>query len=173
MCQGATSRAPSFRGRRSVAASCRLSTLRSLWTDGYPNPAWAAERDAHDTRSPVHGSRLPRHHRVGPTARGDIDVLARVLEWRRDDGLCERAGADRARGATSLIGPSGGETNPSTALSARLIGRWRSGRIVATLGPARLRRASGAIYPRGLIDPLGNCPWPGPWIRTYGAHLLS
>jgi NAD(P)-dependent dehydrogenase (short-subunit alcohol dehydrogenase family) len=33
--------------------------------------------------------------------------------------------------------------------------------------------ASGAIYPRGLIDPLGNCPWPGPWIRTYGAHLLS
>ncbi len=38
---------------------------------------------------------------------------------------------------------------------------------------ARLWRASGAIYPRGLIDPLGNCPWPGPWIRTYGAHLLS
>ncbi|MGY3461940.1 cell division protein ZapA (FtsZ GTPase activity inhibitor) [Bradyrhizobium sp. LM3.4] len=27
--------------------------------------------------------------------------------------------------------------------------------------------------PRGLIDPLGNCPWPGPWARTYGAHLLS
>jgi hypothetical protein len=39
--------------------------------------------------------------------------------------------------------------------------------------PARLWRASGAIYPRGLIDPLGNCPWPGPWIRPYGAHLLS
>ena len=38
---------------------------------------------------------------------------------------------------------------------------------------AKLRRASGAIYPRGLIDPLGNCPWPGPWIRSYGAHLLS
>ena len=43
----------------------------------------------------------------------------------------------------------------------------------ATLPLARLRRASGAIYPRGLIDPLGNCPWPGPWIRAYGAHLLS
>src|SRR5438876_7827272 len=41
------------------------------------------------------------------------------------------------------------------------------------IAKARLRRASGAIYPRGLIDPLGNCPWPGPWIRTYGAHLLS
>lgn len=43
----------------------------------------------------------------------------------------------------------------------------------AYIGQAKLRRASGAIYPRGLIDPLGNCPWPGPWIRSYGAHLLS
>ena len=41
------------------------------------------------------------------------------------------------------------------------------------IGRAKLRCASGAIYPRGLIDPLGNCPWPGPWTRTYGAHLLS
>jgi hypothetical protein len=51
--------------------------------------------------------------------------------------------------------------------------RWRCRHFVATLDLARLCRASGAIYPRGLIDPLGNCPWPGPWIRAYGAHLLS
>src|SRR4051812_46755666 len=43
----------------------------------------------------------------------------------------------------------------------------------AYIGGAKLCRASGAIYPRGLIDPSGNCPWPGPWIRSYGAHLLS
>ena len=41
------------------------------------------------------------------------------------------------------------------------------------INPARLRRSSGAIYPRGLIDPSGNCPWPGPWTWAYGAHLLS
>ena len=51
--------------------------------------------------------------------------------------------------------------------------RWRNCPVVATLSLAKLRCASGAIYPRGLIDPLGNCPWPGPWTRTYGAHLLS
>ena len=48
---------------------------------------------------------------------------------------------------------------------------WRSGIIVATLPLARLRRASGAIYPRGLIDPLGNCPCrvrgPGHMVPTY------
>jgi len=78
-------------------------------------------------------------------------------------GRCAASGA-RRRGiaATSFCD-----------LSPQLPPRWRSGRIVATLTPAKLRRASGAIYPRGLIDPLGNCPWPGPWTRTYGAHLLS
>jgi 5-formyltetrahydrofolate cyclo-ligase len=27
------------------------------------------------------------------------------------------------------------------------------------------------MYPRGLIDPKGSCPWAGPWARSYGAHL--
>src|SRR4051794_7209455 len=43
----------------------------------------------------------------------------------------------------------------------------------AYITPAKLCRASGAIYPRGLIDPSGNCPWPGPWTWLHGAHLLS
>ncbi len=29
----------------------------------------------------------------------------------------------------------------------------------------------GNILP-GPYDPEGSCPWPGPWVRTYGAHLL-
>ena len=24
----------------------------------------------------------------------------------------------------------------------------------------------------GPYDLLGSCPWPGPWFRSYGAHLL-
>src|ERR1700733_10744849 len=43
----------------------------------------------------------------------------------------------------------------------------------AYITPAKLCRASGAIYPRGLIDPSGNCPWPGSWTWLHGAHLLS
>src|ERR1700679_1037085 len=43
----------------------------------------------------------------------------------------------------------------------------------AYIDAAKLCRASGAIYPRGLMDPSGNCPWPGPWTWSHGAHLLS
>jgi hypothetical protein len=83
------------------------------------------------------------------------------------------AGCDGRGGVTRRV-TSAADVRRDDIWGGRAVGRrWRSGRIVVTLIPARLRRASGAIYPRGLIDPLGNCPWPGPWIRTYGAHLLS
>ena len=26
--------------------------------------------------------------------------------------------------------------------------------------------------PRGLTILEGSCPWPGPWFRSHGAHLL-
>jgi hypothetical protein len=51
--------------------------------------------------------------------------------------------------------------------------RWRNRHFVATLRLRGCVARQEPTYPRGLIDPLGNCPWPGPWIRTYGAHLLS
>ena len=36
---------------------------------------------------------------------------------------------------------------------------------------AGLRGASESHSP-GPYDPEGSCPWPGPWFRSYGAHLL-
>src|SRR6185437_11450418 len=77
-----------------------------------------------------------------------------------------RIAADRSGGVNHLSARPPVET----ARSPLTLAVWlRRGYI----DPARLLRASGAIYPRGLIDPSGNCPWPGPWIRSHGAHLLS
>ncbi len=102
------------------------------------------------------GARLSRNH---PKGSGEA--------VRPPDDACIAGRATRPEGAVWQ-----GE-NRGKRRCIRLRRRWRSERFVVTLDVARLRRASGAIYPRGLIDPLGNCPWPGPWIRTYGAHLLS
>ena len=33
-------------------------------------------------------------------------------------------------------------------------------------------RGATEINSPGPYDPNGSCPWPDPWVRTYGAHLL-
>jgi hypothetical protein len=35
-----------------------------------------------------------------------------------------------------------------------------------------LRLASEAQIPGTLIISIGSCPWPEPWFRTHGAHLV-
>ena len=37
--------------------------------------------------------------------------------------------------------------------------------------PRGAARRDGANSP-GPYDPIGSCPWPGSWARSYGAHLL-
>ena len=51
--------------------------------------------------------------------------------------------------------------------------RWQNHPAMVTLARRGCDARPEPTYPRGLIDPLGNCPWPGPWTWTYGAHLLS
>jgi len=50
--------------------------------------------------------------------------------------------------------------------------RWRRAGVRSIFGPGGLRLATGETFPRGLIDLEGSCPWPDPWVRTHGAHLL-
>ncbi len=51
--------------------------------------------------------------------------------------------------------------------------RWQNHPVMVTLQLRGCDARPEPTYPRGLIDPLGNCPWPGLWTWTYGAHLLS
>jgi len=94
----------------------------------------------------------------------------RIHNHRREYGFRARAKRRAPEWRRSCLKTESENGESGIPASSR---RWRRRPFVATLALARLLRASGAIYPRGLIDPLGNCPWPGPWIRTYGAHLLS
>jgi hypothetical protein len=64
----------------------------------------------------------------------------------------------------------------------------RSGVLAQDVGAPRVRPSSvprrralhcpgGAAWcvgdnTSGPYDPNGSCPWPGPWARSHGAHLL-
>ena len=57
------------------------------------------------------------------------------------------------------------------------IGATNVARTSPALGALTLGTRSCGVRqepnPRGLIDPEGSCPWPDPWVRSHGAHLLS
>ena len=130
--------------RKAVGAACTRHSLRPL----------AFSRDENDAtlgRSRVARVRDARH-----------------CEERSDEAIhCSTSGQVDCFASLAMTGIGCSKTNSGDNAAGAIA------HFVATLVLARLCRASGAIYPRGLIDPLGNCPWPGPWIRTYGAHLLS
>ena len=120
----------------------------------------------------------------------DANARIRALEGELETLRNVRvAAADRAKATqvavANALNAAADRIEKTTQMLNRTIGSGVRDRVIgpalaladrvrnAYIGFAKLRRASGAIYPRGLIDPLGNCPWPGPWTRTYGAHLLS
>ena len=107
-----------------------------------------------------------------------IASAASRKNWRRCATSASRRriapGRRRPRSPTRSTPPPTASRRPRRCSTAPSAAAWRSvdHRPALTLavcgrhgyiGRAKLCRASGAIYPRGLIDPSGNCPWPGPW----------
>jgi hypothetical protein len=43
--------------------------------------------------------------------------------------------------------------------------------ILSLGGYCPVREKTG--YPGALIEPLGGCPWPEPWLWPYGPHLQT
>ena len=90
-------------------------------------------------------------------------VAAVQFGGRADRGHRQEAQPDRRRA-----------TAPSRrADSCRVVrGMAGSGRRIRTTLPGRGCGVRQRHIPRGLTILEGSCPWPGPWVRSYGAHLL-
>ena len=121
-----------------------------------PHPGDAGRhRRPHSTRPPSGSRAWPRSStRAAATA-----TASRRGSARPQSVVAERAGSELT-------------TRPLTRghAPAALTGRWPR--------PSALHCAGGAAgcvrrhIPRGLTISDGSCPWPGPWSRSYGAHLL-
>ena len=64
---------------------------------------------------------------------------------------------------------------PSSSRRVRIFGvELEAGGVEPYVAPRRvlLRLASEAQIPGTLIISIGSCPWPEPWFRTHGAHLV-
>ena len=75
--------------------------------------------------------------------------------------------AERIEGITKKLNQTLGNAR-GDGVSAR---QWRRTRINHYIRLAGLRGATETHSP-GPYDPNGSCPWPGSWVRSYGAHLL-
>ena len=78
--------------------------------------------------------------------------------------------AERIEGITRKLNQTLGNGVGASGESCCRAGRLRARRS-AYIGRAGLRGATEKYSP-GPYDPNGSCPWPGSWVRTYGAHLL-